>query len=298
MSNRLSTLAAQHAADPTAEWWVIHGTVPQLEDNRQKIGMYTPRPLTQPRPLLCKTRVVNKPQSAAKPPVKPEAGSTSCPWCVQQHNGQPDGFYKTHTLISCVWPSRQGDIPGCPRCNTVAHDFDNCPDRLAVKVPQSSDIEVQQDTFNYLVRNRASLPPVRSIQSWTDVALALDKPTPRGGYPATKAHVLEQFKNDRTGFLLFHKRNPVRFLDDPATASIDVIRQNAAALALSEAFSAPVRKPTMATEGEFVLNTTLGTGSDNPVNVPIPRPIAKKNAWFNDEDDLVLYSGGEEEDIS
>jgi hypothetical protein len=87
--------------------------------------------------------------------------------------------------------------------------------------------------FNYLIRNRGSMPPVRTTQSWPELA-ANDTADPRDGYLATKASVLERFITDRSHFERFHERREMPFIEDPATRRVEDIRQNLARLNASE----------------------------------------------------------------
>ncbi|KAI0020930.1 hypothetical protein F4780DRAFT_740500 [Xylariomycetidae sp. FL0641] len=76
-----------------------------------------------------------------------------------------------HTLQHCVWPydKKNGDIPGCPRCNTMDHEFDHCH----ASVGQMLTIN---EIFKTLVLDRAGKCPIRSNWPWIEAVLALIDP--------------------------------------------------------------------------------------------------------------------------
>ncbi|KAK4096764.1 hypothetical protein N658DRAFT_501240 [Parathielavia hyrcaniae] len=67
---------------------------------------------------------------------------------MKRANGKDIKYAATHQLLNCVWPSQEGDIPGCPRHNTMDHDWDTCPDL-------EDEVSRKTHAFNDLVRNRA-----------------------------------------------------------------------------------------------------------------------------------------------
>lgn len=148
---------------------------------------------------------------------------------MKRTQGRDQAYASTHLLSSCVWPSSHGDIPGCPRCNTMSHGFDNCPKRVDMTVPGR-----EYDAERYLIDIRATLPPVRTALSWPDIVVRQKYLSALRGCPATKAFVLERFNTDHKPFLNFHKECRHPFLEDPATASLEIIRQNLANLSKTE----------------------------------------------------------------
>ncbi|KAH6635741.1 hypothetical protein F5144DRAFT_610615 [Chaetomium tenue] len=148
-------------------------------------------------------------------------------------------------------PSRgetsRGDVPGCPRCNTMQHSWDECPKR-----PDESQAEVRdQDTFNHLVRSRGSLPPIRTEVPWPSLLARLSRES-RSGYPATKAYVQQQFRQDEEQFRTYlSDPTYALFLKDPATISTDAIHKNLTDLVESEVYRPPPKR--MADDGD---NTT------------------------------------------
>lgn len=166
-------------------------------------------------------------------------GRDGCAWCIRNvvnlEVGGPPGYHRTYTLGQCVWPSELGVIPGCPRCNTVEHGFEDCPERQ-----QMTEEERRLHDYTSLVRNRSDLPPIRTRLSWAQSAVDSEVTFP--GYPATKEFVRARLAADKGPFIRFHQEKPRCLLDDPATASLDVIRQNLASLSASEPHPRPVSR--------------------------------------------------------
>lgn len=82
-----------------------------------------------------------------------------------------------HTLAVCVGPPNQvhGDINGCPKCNTISHNYDNCP------IIEHNNLE---EVFQLLVHNRINKPPIRSkFTSWIQV-LHVIRERDRASFPA------------------------------------------------------------------------------------------------------------------
>jgi hypothetical protein len=148
---------------------------------------------------------------------------------MQRTNGQDLAYAKSHQLVGCVWPTFDGDIPGCPRCNTMGHCWDDCPARSPM-----SDAARFADAIDFLVRKRARLPPIRTTVAWPELATHLCQDSP-DGYPATKAFVRAQFKDNRAAFKFFHaNKHWLKLPKDPATATIAEIQEDLAALNVSE----------------------------------------------------------------
>ncbi|KAK4041306.1 hypothetical protein C8A01DRAFT_14922 [Parachaetomium inaequale] len=115
----------------------------------------------------------------------------------------------------------------------MEHHFDNCPHRD----PTWSKTARDESDFNFLVRNRGSMPPIRSVVSWPELAAHLDRAS-RDGYPATKAFVLAHFHANKRKFGRFpttHPR-PMPFLEDPWTLTIDNVRKHLADLLETEVY--------------------------------------------------------------
>jgi hypothetical protein len=144
----------------------------------------------------------------------------------------PDFYLRamSHELKDCAWPYGEGDIPGCPLCNTLEHDFDSCPTRQSM-----SEAERRQQDFDVLIRHRGGLPPIRSTIAWPELAISFDDVLLLAGYPARKAFARCQ---EPLVFFQYHangKKHP-RLLNDPATATIDVVRQNLSTLLQTEVY--------------------------------------------------------------
>ncbi|KAL0468329.1 hypothetical protein QR685DRAFT_573625 [Neurospora intermedia] len=72
-----------------------------------------------------------------------------------------------HELADCLGPpSRQGDIDGCPLCNTQQHGLDCC-----AKLPRIP----RNDLFDILVTRRANLTVIRTSISILSLAASLNK---------------------------------------------------------------------------------------------------------------------------
>lgn len=172
-----------------------------------------------------------KPNRPAKPVLTALTGN-ECAWCMKRNQGLV--YASTHRLHSCVWPTGLGDIPGCPLCNTLEHSWDACP---IAHHPNWSNEQRQASAYNFLVRYRGSMPPIRTTTSWPALADQRTTGQPlRDGYPVTKAFVLEKFKSNRQWLARYHEHARLPFLEDPATASIADIRQNLGALNITEVY--------------------------------------------------------------
>ncbi|KAK4112848.1 hypothetical protein N656DRAFT_79183 [Canariomyces notabilis] len=124
------------ANDPDAVMWLNH---------------MLPRPAAH-NPSSLPTRSTTQ---AARPHT--QGADDSCAWCRAQ--GRAD-VVSSHKMANCDWPSPLGDLPGCPKCNTMGHLFDNCPQRQGM-----SGGEALSDAWTFLIHNRGSLPPVRTTIS-------------------------------------------------------------------------------------------------------------------------------------
>ncbi|RYP60895.1 hypothetical protein DL770_009899 [Monosporascus sp. CRB-9-2] len=72
-----------------------------------------------------------------------------------------------HLLKDCVGPySRNGDIPGCPVCNTMEHGMDQCPNAGELS---------KESVFTFLVTNRGNKCLIRSDYEVYQHAVELDK---------------------------------------------------------------------------------------------------------------------------
>jgi hypothetical protein len=63
---------------------------------------------------------------------------------------------KGHTMRYCL-SARDGDIPGCTICNTTNHEMDSC---------STFKVLSRDAKFDFLVTQRANLPPLRTIVPW------------------------------------------------------------------------------------------------------------------------------------
>lgn len=203
--------------DPNARQWVVTGPVPRFAGE----GL-----------LTASERLAEPRRDPPRSRLSLVTGNV-CAWC-QERDPEDPVYAASHTLRDCVWPTRMGDIPGCPVCNTVQHQFEGCPARQNL----SADAARQQ-AFDLLVRSRGGLPPYRTTLPWPQLAVGFDTVQLPAGYPATKDFASAQVLLDVRPFQRFHHANTNRhgrLLDDPGTVSIDVVRQNLAALSASEVF--------------------------------------------------------------
>jgi len=115
------------------------------------------------------------------------------PWrCAACHAASRFEMAKMHPLRWCPVPTPEGDVVGCPVCNTLKHDYDDCPYRHR-RIATGADphqLKVQEDVL-YLVRERGGLPPIRTVVEWPRLVYGMagseeQKRFPNG-YPATKA---------------------------------------------------------------------------------------------------------------
>lgn len=243
-----TTLAAQCGDDPFAEGGWMGVISPLNTDERFSLSAREEGPELRGLPSRrgIAPRWDNNPALPAIPPAaNPHSGLTPgapCAWCMRHNDGVVTDYAKTYQIVDCVWPSNIGDVCGCPRCNTTDHVFDHCP-----RMARLTESAKEHETWKFLVRFRGGLPPIRSAQSWPDLAAANTNQS-EDGFPATKAHILQQFADDMAAFQDYdHVAKPLPFPSDPATASIAVIRANLVALSASEVY-APVRRPSVERE--------------------------------------------------
>jgi hypothetical protein len=168
-----------------------------------------------------------------------------CAWCLKRAP-EDVAYAATHQLKDCVWPTNSGEIPGCPVCNDANHYFDNCPVRASM-----GEEERRQQALDVLVRNRGGLPPHRSAIPWPQLVADTEQPQLESGFPATKAFARAQLRADKGVFQRHYSaaNKPVRLLNDPATGSIDAIREHLPALVASEVFQRFVQRCGDANEG-------------------------------------------------
>ncbi|TPX18629.1 uncharacterized protein E0L32_002486 [Thyridium curvatum] len=69
-----------------------------------------------------------------------------------------------HTLQICVKPGPDGDLRGCPRCNTLDHVYDFC---------KNNKHKHDEDVF-YLITSRGNRPQIRTVLKWIDIAARMN----------------------------------------------------------------------------------------------------------------------------
>lgn len=266
----MSVIASQ-SRDNTKGWLVLQTELNAIDDqtsNRDHASRRLPSRRSNRR----------RGQAAAAEHEDGEPGE-SCPWCTRRYlksngsDGTTLALTKSHTLVQCVWPTPRGDIPGCPRCNTMDHHLDICP------VPAQNhftDAAAKNEWWSCLIGNRGGRPPFRTTRSWPTIAVE-NGTIPGGGFPVSKAFAREQHRTNRQQFVRYleggvSNDQPGRFLDDPATATLFVVRANLDALNQTEVYVQRVDPKAVPTDtGDKADNEEPGKpadGGDNKESEP------------------------------
>ena len=122
-----------------------------------------PNSTMSPRKLRPRTRVeAPKTKDSTKTP-KPKPPSFSAQGkgipCAMDLNPSLRPYHRARV------PCFEGDIPGCPLCNTLEHSYDSCKKRA------TSSTKRALEDWCVLVKHRAGLPPIRSTVAWPEIVV-------------------------------------------------------------------------------------------------------------------------------
>lgn len=126
-----------------------------------------------------------------------------------------------HSLAICVGPVElEGDITGCPVCNTKEHNFDDC------RVPYPPG----KTMFDILVGDRGNRPQLRTNANIMALSASKGK---RASYPWTKKFSVSQ-PNHVWNMFDYTRNDPNDLRIDPDGPGADVLKERLAGLSLAD----------------------------------------------------------------
>jgi hypothetical protein len=95
-----------------------------------------------------------------------------------------------HGIKHCKQIDETGFVPGCPRCNTIHHDYDEC----------TADPTGKNEDQEFILRIRANGPPLKTGKDVRQLIKDMDKRFPPDGFtrgkPWTATFALEHFEEN------------------------------------------------------------------------------------------------------